>query len=76
MATTERTAPANGASGAPAAVPVAYCPRCGSSLAGSDSFVQELWVASETVYHCWCRSCGFTWNLTRVERVVTHEAEH
>jgi formate dehydrogenase maturation protein FdhE len=55
-------------------VPVAFCPRCGASMAGADSFVQEYWMADQTVYHCWCRDCELTWELVRVERVVTHEA--
>jgi formate dehydrogenase maturation protein FdhE len=54
--------------------PVAFCPRCGASMSGAESFVQEYWMADQTVYHCWCRECELTWELVRVERVVTHEA--
>jgi hypothetical protein len=43
-------------------------------MSGAESFVQEYWMADQTVYHCWCRECELTWELVRVERVVTHEA--
>ena len=55
-------------------LPVAFCPRCGASMSGAESFVQEYWMADQTVYNCWCRECDLTWELVRVERVVTHEA--
>jgi formate dehydrogenase maturation protein FdhE len=55
-------------------VAVAFCPRCGASMSGAESFVQEYWMADQTVYNCWCRECDLTWELVRVERVVTHEA--
>lgn len=54
--------------------PVAFCPRCGASMTTPESFVQEYWLADQSVYHCWCRQCDLTWELVRVERVVTHEA--
>jgi hypothetical protein len=53
--------------------PVAFCPRCGASMTSAESFVQEYWMADQTIYHCWCRECDLTWELVRVERIVTHE---
>jgi hypothetical protein len=51
----------------------AYCPRCGASLAPRENLVQEYWVAEETRFYCWCRTCGFAGDVRFVERVVSHE---
>lgn len=67
-----REAPAGGASTTHRGP--SYCPRCGASLEGPRSLVQEYWVAGETVFHCWCRACSFTGDVVEVERIVTHEA--
>jgi hypothetical protein len=58
-----------------ARIPFSFCPRCGGQLEDPRSFVQEYWVADETIYRCWCRRCAFGWDLKVVERVVSHESE-
>jgi hypothetical protein len=60
---------------APAAphVPFAHCPGCGAALADPASFVQEFWVADEARFLVWCRVCGFTGTVVKVERFETHE---
>jgi hypothetical protein len=53
-----------------------YCPRCGAGLAERDGgLVVEYWTADERVFHCWCRSCGWTGEITSVVRMIGHEAE-
>jgi len=53
-----------------------YCPRCGAGLAGAaGGLVVEYWTADERVFHCWCRSCGWTGDVTTVNRMIGHEAE-
>jgi hypothetical protein len=39
-----------------------------------EAFVQELWVAEESVFHIWCPACGFAGNVVPTERMVGHEA--
>lgn len=55
-------------------VPFRSCPGCGTSLADPASFVQEYWVASETRFLVWCRSCTGTFTVVPVERYEAHEA--
>jgi hypothetical protein len=33
----------------------------------------EYWEAERRVYHTWCRSCGWTGDIMRVERMIGHE---
>lgn len=49
-----------------------FCPRCGAPLRNPDSFIQELWTADVTLFHCWCRECWFVFNVVLVERMVGH----
>lgn len=55
-------------------VPFRACPGCGARLADPASFVQEFWVAQETRFLIWCRSCGGTYTVVPVERYVGTEA--
>lgn len=48
-----------------------HCPRCGACLA--DGIVTEYWVASDRVFHCWCRHCFWAGDVIPVERMVGHE---
>jgi hypothetical protein len=55
-------------------VPFRHCPGCGARLDDPASFVQEFWVADEARFLVWCRACGFTGTVVKVERFETHEA--
>ena len=54
-------------------IPFGHCPGCGAGLADPASFVQEFWVADEARFLVWCRACGFTGTVVKVERFETHE---
>jgi hypothetical protein len=54
-------------------IPFGHCPGCGAALADPASFVQEFWVADEARFLVWCRACGFTGTVVKVERFETHE---
>jgi hypothetical protein len=47
-----------------------HCPRCGRLLSAGSNFVQEFWVADETVYFCWCSSCAWRGEIKPVTRVI------
>lgn len=49
-------------------VPFEHCPGCGAALSDPANLVQEFWVADETRFLVWCRSCRFTGTVTKVER--------
>jgi hypothetical protein len=49
---------------------VGFCPRCGQSLTTGASFLQEFWVAAETVYYCWCALCSWRGEVKTVTRVI------
>lgn len=55
-------------------VPFRSCPGCGAKLSDPKSLVQEFWVADETRFLVWCRSCGGTFTVVPVERYQGHEA--
>jgi RNase P subunit RPR2 len=57
-----------------AEIPFAFCPGCGAALADPGNFVQEFWVAEEARFLVWCRACGFTGTVVKVERFEAHEA--
>jgi hypothetical protein len=67
LATRDRTTGA-------AEIPFTHCPGCGAGLADPASFVQEFWVADEARFLVWCRVCGFTGTVVKVERFETNEA--
>ena len=54
--------------------PLSFCPRCAGRVDRPEAFVQELWVAEESVFHIWCPACGFAGNVVPTERRVGHEA--
>jgi len=56
------------------AEPVRFCPGCGARLT-EHSLVQEFWVAAESRFLVWCRSCAFTGTVVRVDRFETSEME-
>jgi hypothetical protein len=41
---------------------------CGAALSDPANLVQEFWVADETRFLVWCRSCRFTGTVTKVDR--------
>lgn len=49
---------------------VGFCPRCATSLSNGNGFVQEYWVASETIHFCWCPSCRWRGEIKAIGRVV------
>jgi hypothetical protein len=49
--------------------PVGYCPRCGTSFFSVGAFVQEYWVAAETIHFCWCPACLWRGEIKAVDRV-------
>jgi hypothetical protein len=51
-------------------VEVACCPGCGQSLALRNSFVQEFWMATDTIYFCWCCFCKWRGEVKSVARVI------
>ena len=52
-----------------------FCPDCAAEMF-DHGLVVEFWRAEQTVFHCWCASCGFAGEICRVNRYVGHEAEH
>jgi hypothetical protein len=52
---------------------VNYCPRCGSSLAEGPSFLQEFWVADDTIHYCWCAGCSWRGEIKAVTRMLSLE---
>lgn len=55
-------------------VPFRSCPGCGAKLSDPKSLVQEFWVADETRFLVWCRSCSGTFTVVPVEHYHGHEA--
>ncbi len=51
-----------------------YCPQCAAALDQASGISVEYWEADHRVYHTWCRACGWTGDIIRVERMVGHEA--
>lgn len=49
---------------------IGYCPRCGKALTTGAGFLQEFWVAFETVYYCWCAQCHWRGEIKTVTRVI------
>jgi hypothetical protein len=49
---------------------VRFCPACGQALAVGMSYLQEFWVATETIYYCWCSSCSWRGEIKAVARVI------
>lgn len=54
-----------------------HCPECGHALGDDEaSLTVEYWEADRRVYRVWCRACGFSGDIVRVERVRGHEPSH
>jgi hypothetical protein len=51
-----------------------HCPQCAAALDPAGGISVEYWEADQRVYHTWCRACGWTGDIIRVERMVGHEA--
>ncbi|OMP65722.1 hypothetical protein [Domibacillus epiphyticus] len=65
----------NGEGGASWASPVHFCNRCGHSMIDPRSFIVEYWSSEQSVYFCWCHSCGFRWELTEMKNITAMELE-
>jgi hypothetical protein len=52
---------------------VKFCPSCGESLTRHNSFINEFWVASDTVYFCWCSQCYWRGEIVEVIRITAPE---
>jgi hypothetical protein len=55
---------------------VGYCNYCGHSMSDSRSFVVEYWRSDQTVYYCWCHSCGQRWEMAEVTKITMMELEN
>ena len=51
-----------------------HCPRCAAVLDLESGISVEYWEADRRVYHTWCRSCEWTGDIIKVDRMVGHEA--
>lgn len=54
----------------------AHCPACGATLDGAGSLAVEYWEGERRTYHVLCGECAWSGDITRVERMVGHEAPH
>jgi hypothetical protein len=54
----------------------AFCPKCGAAIVENGGLAVEYWEGDQRVYHTWCHACGWAGDITRVDRVIGHEAEH
>jgi hypothetical protein len=54
---------------------VRYCNHCGHSMRDPRSFIVEYWRAEQTVYFCWCYSCGHRWELAEVTKITMLELD-
>lgn len=54
----------------------AFCPGCAASLDAPGSLSVEYWEADLRTFHVRCAACSWSGDITRVERMVGHEAPH
>ena len=54
----------------------AYCPSCGASLDRAGSITVEYWQGELRTFHTRCGACSWSGDVTKVERMVGHEAPH
>jgi hypothetical protein len=54
---------------------VQFCNNCGQSMSDPRSFIVEYWRSEQTVYFCWCHSCGNIWELAEIKAITTMELE-
>ncbi len=52
-----------------------HCPRCAAALDPETGISIEYWQGDQRVYHTWCRSCGWSGDIIRVDRMIGHEAD-
>ena len=50
-----------------------YCSTCAYPYT-EGGLVVEYWAATDRIFHCWCRQCGATVEVVRVERIIGHES--
>lgn len=53
-----------------------HCPDCGQSLADNGGMATEYWRADQRIYHVWCRSCGWTGDISRLHRMIGPDSPH
>lgn len=54
----------------------AFCPACAASLDTPGSIAVEFWEGSRRTFHTRCERCSWSGDITRVDRMVGHEAPH
>lgn len=54
----------------------AFCPGCGAGLSGAGSLAVEYWEGEQRVFFTRCGECGWSGDITRVDRMVGHEPPH
>ncbi|PLR79536.1 hypothetical protein CVD25_21805 [Bacillus canaveralius] len=52
-----------------------FCNQCGHSMKDLRSFILEYWRSDQTVYFCWCHSCGHRWELVEIKTITTMELD-
>lgn len=50
-----------------------FCPACGASLSSGEGISVEFWEGDARLYHTWCRSCDWTGDIIRTDRMWGHE---
>jgi len=54
-----------------------HCPNCGHDVGDDEaSLAVEYWEADRRIYRVWCRDCGWSGDVIKVERVRGHEPGH
>lgn len=53
-----------------------FCPSCGAAVVENGGLCVEYWEGERRIYHTWCHECRWTGDITRVTRMIGHEAEH
>ena len=53
-----------------------YCPACGRGLDGPGSLAVEYWEGDDRTFHTRCGECGWSGDITKIERMIGHEAPH
>ena len=51
-----------------------HCPACGGTLENDGSISVEYWEADRRIFHTSCHACGWTGDISTVNRMVGHEA--
>ncbi len=54
-----------------------HCPNCGHSIGEDETSLSvEYWEADRRIYRVWCRDCGWSGDVVKVDRVRGHEPGH